>query len=175
MALLAEEFVEEWLNRQGYFTIRGSRVAKGELDLLAVSLSTGVVPKARHVEVQVSFNPVGYVSPVPKIFETKTYKGNSAKLRSPECLKEGAREYVQRKFFADEKKELRRMLYDGAWSCELVAHKVKDETELKLMSGFGAGIIRFSDVLRDLRGRPSLIRSCSRNDLVEAIRIYGTL
>lgn len=26
MALLAEEIVEEWLNRQGYFTIRGVKV-----------------------------------------------------------------------------------------------------------------------------------------------------
>lgn len=26
MALLAEEIVEEWLNRQGYFTIRGIKM-----------------------------------------------------------------------------------------------------------------------------------------------------
>jgi len=28
MALLAEELVEEWLNRQGFFTIRGLRAVE---------------------------------------------------------------------------------------------------------------------------------------------------
>lgn len=36
MALLAEEIVEEWLNRQGYFTIRGIKMGVQEIDLLAV-------------------------------------------------------------------------------------------------------------------------------------------
>ena len=36
MALLAEEVVEEWLNRKGYFTIRGAKVGVPEMDLLAV-------------------------------------------------------------------------------------------------------------------------------------------
>ena len=38
MALLAEEIVEEWLNRQGYFTIRGIKMVVHEIDLLAVKL-----------------------------------------------------------------------------------------------------------------------------------------
>ena len=38
MALLAEEIVEEWLNRQGYFTIRGIKMGVQEIDLLAVQL-----------------------------------------------------------------------------------------------------------------------------------------
>ena len=33
MALLAEELVEEWLNRQGYFTIRGIKFGVHEIDL----------------------------------------------------------------------------------------------------------------------------------------------
>jgi hypothetical protein len=32
MALLAEEIVEEWLNRQGYFTIRGIKKGVHEID-----------------------------------------------------------------------------------------------------------------------------------------------
>ena len=36
MALLAESLVEEWLNREGYFTIRGVKHGVGEMDLLAV-------------------------------------------------------------------------------------------------------------------------------------------
>ena len=33
MALLAEELVEEWLNRHGYFTIRGVKLGVHEMDL----------------------------------------------------------------------------------------------------------------------------------------------
>jgi hypothetical protein len=36
MALLAEEIVEEWLNRHGYFTICGIKMGVHEIDLLAV-------------------------------------------------------------------------------------------------------------------------------------------
>jgi len=35
MALLAEEVVEEWLNRQGYFTIRGIRLGVHESRLVS--------------------------------------------------------------------------------------------------------------------------------------------
>jgi hypothetical protein len=41
MALLAEELVEEWLNRAGYFTIRGVKLGVHEIDLLAVRPVTG--------------------------------------------------------------------------------------------------------------------------------------
>jgi hypothetical protein len=44
MALLAESLVEEWLNRKGYFTIRGLKHGLGEMDLLAVRPeSAGVI------------------------------------------------------------------------------------------------------------------------------------
>jgi hypothetical protein len=39
LALFAEALVEEWLNRKGYFTIRGVKVGNSEIDLLAVSPS----------------------------------------------------------------------------------------------------------------------------------------
>jgi hypothetical protein len=64
MALLAEILVEEWLNRKGYFTIRGVKHGLGEMDLLAVRpQSDGVV--GWHVEVTVSFRPIGYIAPEP--------------------------------------------------------------------------------------------------------------
>jgi hypothetical protein len=36
MALLAEEIVEEWLNRDGWFTIRGIKIGVDEIDILAI-------------------------------------------------------------------------------------------------------------------------------------------
>jgi len=47
MALLAESLVEEWLNRDGYFTIRGVKRGVGELDLLAVCPPPTRVPPAK--------------------------------------------------------------------------------------------------------------------------------
>lgn len=43
MALLVEKIVEEWLNRQGYFTLRGIKMGVQEIYLLAVKwLGNGV-------------------------------------------------------------------------------------------------------------------------------------
>ncbi len=66
MALLAEEIVEEWLNRQGYFTIRGIKTGVQEIDLLAVKWENNFQVKRRHIEVQASMRPVSYISSVPK-------------------------------------------------------------------------------------------------------------
>lgn len=57
MALLAEEIVEEWLNRQGYFTIRGVKIGVHEMDLLAVRFNAGAID-CRQTEVQASVRPV---------------------------------------------------------------------------------------------------------------------
>lgn len=62
MALVAETLVEEWLNRKGYFTIRGAKTGQGEIDLLAVSFRE---PDALHVEVSVSARAIGYISGPP--------------------------------------------------------------------------------------------------------------
>lgn len=47
MALLAEEIVEEWLNRLGFFRIRGVKIGVHEIDLLAVRLAhpSGMSPR----------------------------------------------------------------------------------------------------------------------------------
>ena len=48
MALLAEEIVEEWLNRNGYFTIRGIKLGVHEIDLLAIAVRGSTI-EARHI------------------------------------------------------------------------------------------------------------------------------
>ncbi|MGE0557802.1 MAG: hypothetical protein AB7E73_12575 [Burkholderiales bacterium] len=85
MALLAEEIVEEWLNRQGYFTIRGIKVGVHEIDLLAVKHHVDGKPECRHLEVQASMRPVSYISRVPKRDQKNSRAKNSAK-RSVEEL-----------------------------------------------------------------------------------------
>ena len=65
MAFLAETLVDEWLNRQGYFTVRGLKDGVSEIDLLGVRPGPKGL-EACHVEVQASFRPVGYITPITK-------------------------------------------------------------------------------------------------------------
>lgn len=61
MALLDEQLVEEWLNRNNYFTMRGIKCGVDEIDLLAVKHSDSGHLDLIHVEVHVSYRPIGYV------------------------------------------------------------------------------------------------------------------
>jgi len=66
MALLGESLVEEWLNRDGFFTIRGVRHGVDEMDLLAIRREKSGKVIGRHVEVQISFRPIGFIAKLPK-------------------------------------------------------------------------------------------------------------
>lgn len=61
MALLGEEVVEEWLNRRGYFTIRGIKLGVHEIDILAFRPKANGNHESRHIEVQISTNPIAYL------------------------------------------------------------------------------------------------------------------
>jgi hypothetical protein len=119
MALLAEELVEEWLNRKGYFTIRGIRLGVHEIDLLAVRLKGTEPTECRHIEVQASMNPKSYISKVPVADQRKGHRPNSI-LRSDEQLSIGVQEWVHKKYRTPKKVKLMQRLYDGPWTSELV-------------------------------------------------------
>jgi hypothetical protein len=83
MALLAETLVEEWLNRAGFFTMRGVRVGVSEMDLLAVRPGSSGL-EARHIEVQVSTNPVAYISPLTNAQSKSLGKAKTSAWARPE-------------------------------------------------------------------------------------------
>ena len=58
MSMLGEEVVQEWLNRDGHFTIRGAKVG---IDILAVKPADGTY-ECRHLEITLSANAIGYIS-----------------------------------------------------------------------------------------------------------------
>ncbi|HNY42901.1 MAG TPA: hypothetical protein PKJ41_21030, partial [Bryobacteraceae bacterium] len=87
MSLLAEELVEEWLNRNGYFTIRGLMVGRHEIDLLAVKITDKGIER-RHIEVQASTKPIGYVTKSPGS------AASIAKRRSDDDLRQHVAEWV---------------------------------------------------------------------------------
>lgn len=170
MALLAEEIVEEWLNRQGYFTIHGIKMGVQEIDLLAVKWRKDGNAECRHVEVQASMRPVSYISRVPKKDQKAGRAKNSAK-RSDEELIEGVAEWVETKFRRSDKKALMGSLWNGDWSSELVVNVVKSEEELKLIAGHGIKILRLNDIVSSLAKDSFVVGSASGADIVDLIHM----
>lgn len=166
MALLGEEVVEEWLNRQGYFTIRGIKLGVHEIDILAFKPNPKSNHECRQIEVQVSTNPISYISKIPKAIQKKGIAPGSAKERTTDELRQGIKEWVQKKFDHPKKAALRKRLYPGEWTRELVVNAVKHPEELELFREAGITIIRFADIVRQIQERSALIEAAAGNDLL---------
>ncbi len=174
MALLAEEIVEEWLRRNGYFTMRGIKLGVHEIDLLAVKLTSDGTVKCRHLEVQASVRPMSYISRVPKKLQREGRGANSVK-RSVSELDEGVREWVHTKFERDEKRRLMNQLWSSEWTRELVLNVVKSEDEVDLIRSYGITIHRLPDIVTAL-SRPSVVvGSTSGADIVDLIHLGNQL
>lgn len=171
MALLAEEIVEEWLNRNGYFTIRGIKLGVHEIDLLAIAVR-GTTIEARHIEVQASIRPISYLCQLPKNIQKETGRSPmSMKHRSKEELKDGVEEWINKKFDQDSKKRLRKELYQGEWIYELVIHHVKFQEELDLIEERGIKIHHLDDIVISLSKQDTLIQSASGTELVDLVML----
>jgi hypothetical protein len=171
MALLAEEIVEEWLNRQGYFTIRGIRLGVHEIDLLAVKwLADGNV-ECRHVEVQASMRPVSYISQVPKVRQREGRAANSA-ARSESELAQGVAEWVEKKFRSQKKRQLMATLWPGPWSSELVINQVKAQAEVELIVNHGITVHRLRDIVNQLRVSDAfVVKSAAGADFIDLLQM----
>ena len=148
MSLLAEVVVEEWLNRQGYFTIRGVKLGNDEIDILAIRPLSNSTIERRHIEVSVSTNPISYFSPLPASVRKATGRAVSAKKRSPEILAEAVRGWVDKKYRKPNKVQLLHALGDGDWSQEFVIHKVKYPEEIALIRSYGIKILHLADIVK---------------------------
>ena len=172
MALLGEEVVEEWLNRKGYFTIRGIKLGVHEIDILAFKPHPNGFQECRHIEVQVSTNPIAYISKVPKKIQIARGIGpDNAKERTVDELKQGIAEWVAKKFDHPKKVELRNRLFPGEWSRELVANEVKHPKELDLLREAGITILRLKDIVHELAETDTLIQAAAGNDLFTLMQL----
>lgn len=176
MALLAETLVEEWLNRRGYFTIRGVKEGVSEMDLLAVRPSGGEGVEALHVEVQTSFRPVSYLSPLTKDLAASLGKPRGAAVhRTPEMLEQCAKAWVEKKYQSPKKANRREALWPGlAWEWLLVHAVVKHPEELKEIGKHNVSLVPLGTVLEDLcpPHRPPFTASAG-GDLADLIDFYG--
>ncbi len=162
MALLDEQIVEEWLNSNGYFTIRGLRHGVGEIDLLAIN-TQGEVPQYLHVEVQISFNPIGYIG-----------GNNNAMIRTEEEIKEGVYEYFKKKFTNEGKIQKRNeVLPNVDWHYQFVHAVVREPKELKYLKELGVKVISYKDVLNDLLNNNTHSSSSVASDILKIVRFMN--
>lgn len=175
MALLAESLVEEWLNRDGFFTIRGVKHGVGEMDLLAVRPEPGGKIIGWHVEVQASFRPIGYIGRrTEKMMAESGGSASSARKRTIEEVEACAREWVEKKFRGRDKMRLRERLWPGVeWSFHLVHAVLRDETELQVFTAAGVTCHPFHELLSRLCERSERTFSGSAGgDLAEIVSYY---
>lgn len=169
MALLAEEIVEEWLNRQGYFTIRGIKIGVREIDMLAVRFKDDDKPDCRHIEVQASMRPVSYISRIPKQLQ-KTGRAPNTIKRSESELEKGVQEWVDAKFRHKDKNILIKKLCNASWSSELVLNNVKSQDEVGLIQRHGIKIIWLKDIIKSLLEDAFVISSACGADFIDLIQ-----
>jgi len=175
MALLAEELVEEWLNRQGYFTIRGLKLGVHEMDLLAIKLRPNGTLDCRHIEVQASMRPVSYITPVTKGRQKEGVARNSAKVRSDADLRVGIQEWIEKKFDHREKVKLRARLAKGVWSRELVVNAVKHRREVELIQELGISILELPTILDEMSVSTRPVEAAAGGHLLDLVSMANRL
>jgi hypothetical protein len=169
MALLAEEIVEEWLNRQAFFTIRGLKLGLHEIDLLAVRYGTHGL-ECRHIEVQASVRPMSYLTDLSKEVQKATgRRPKNAKLRSDDELRSGIEEWIGKKWDHAGKAKLRTKLAPGPWSRELVIYNVRHERELELLVQSGIVVHRLRDIVRQLKSPGMVIEGAVGAHLLDLV------
>ena len=174
MALLAEELVEEWLNRKGFFTIRGIKLGVQEIDLLAIGFVDST-PICRHIEVTASMRPISYICALPKEVRRETGRSsNSAKRRDSSEISKGVEEWIQKKYKHPEKQRIREKLFNGPWTYELVVHNVKFEEELYEIEHQGIQIHRLNNIIAELSSSETIVPGAAGSNLLELVLIGKT-
>lgn len=175
MAALAESLVDEWLNRQGFFTVRGLRRGVDEIDLLAVRPKESSL-EAWHVEVQASFRPMAYISAIPKeLISSFGAGGRSAKKRSSEILRHCVAHWVHGKYLSKRKVAMREDAWPKQnWQYVLVHAESRWPDELKCIAACGVSLSPLHTVLAELQSvEHGALRGGAGTDITELISYYG--
>ncbi len=164
MSLLGEEVVEEWLNRSGYFTIRGIKTGNSQMDILAIKPLPRGKHDCRHIECQLSIRPVSYIT-----------IHNAKKLDDAELMPHvsGWLHNKHNKFDKPKMVDLRQRLCPGKWTKELVLGNVKHEQEINLFKKHGIGVHRLTDILLEMAKGNTVVQSATGADLFDLMRIQS--
>lgn len=175
MGAIAEKFVEEWLNRNHFFTVRGLSAGVREIDLLALR-NRGSGIETAHFEVSVSANPVGYMTLLTKeaMAELGATSAGAAVARPPHLVKQCAEAWVQRKFLHPVISACRDDFVPGSQWEMVFAHGVLNHPEeLEYIKGCGVKTVHISKIIDDLRN-PGHRRSTS-GEVKDIIRMMQLL
>lgn len=167
MALVAETLIEEWLNRNGYFTIRGAKVAGGgEIDLLGVSLRED---DAIHVESTVSADPKGYLT------------GGGLSRRTREEMRTAAEGWFAKKFRGRPLKRQARPIEDRreqlapgrSWRFMLVHGDLAYPTEPGVIEELGVEVKHINEIMAELVDRKrTFVTSSEASGVAELLDIF---
>lgn len=144
------------------------KLGRHEIDLLAVKKTKDRL-ECRHIEVQASVSPIGYVTHAPGS------SASIAKRRSDEELQKHAREWVRHKFDLPEKQLARERLAAGHWSRELVVNEVKYPDELRVITGEGLNVLYLRDLVNELKSKSMDFKGASGAHLVDLITLSSSL
>src|SRR3954470_3506923 len=174
MAALAESLVDEWLNRQGFFTVRGVKHGVGEIDLLGVRPAPEGL-EASHCEFEESFPPIGYIARVPsKAYKDFAKSKTSMKQRPRALVEEAVTEWIKKKFTARSKKATCDAAWSGlSWQYVFVHAVVREPSELEFIASHGVEVIPLHRVLSELgHGVAAGLRGGAGTDLSEIIEYF---
>ncbi|HET6245378.1 MAG: hypothetical protein H0V01_13935 [Bacteroidetes bacterium] len=174
MALLAEQVVEEWLTRKGYFTIRGLKMGIDEIDLLAIKNKGNGEWEKIHVEVQVSIRPVNYISGLTKERQEEfSIKGSgNATKRTNEQLELAVQDWIQKKFLSEKKKQIRHRLTGSEdWKFLFVYGNVKNPQELTFIKSHNVETINIQEILKSFGSNKFDYTTGSATDLIELMEL----
>ena len=159
MALIDEQLVEEWLNRQNFFTMRGIKSGIDEIDLLAVRHNVNGKNDYWHTEVQVSFRPIGYIG-----------GDTNARKRTEQEILDGVLQWVDKKFKSERKVNRRNdILPSVSWRYLLVHGEVREITELGIMKQLGVDLLPYKTVLLELCADKTKTSSSTATSITEIL------
>ena len=155
MSDLFENIVAGWLASQGYFVVQDLKVGARELDILAVKVKNGKIVKARHVEVQCSSEPIGYLG-----IDRKAGKKNQVE------VEQSVKEYVKKKYDESSVKEKAEYLLGKGYEKYLVYGRLKDEDmQIAALKANGVIAMPISSILsklRNMKAKESLLTTDNR-------------
>lgn len=146
------------------------------MDLLAVREGK-LGLEGRHIEVQVSANPISYISPLTTT-QAKALKKSrtSAWARPKKVLETAVSAWVEKKFLDPKKVKARNRAWRGlSWSYELVHGSVRHPEELALIESHGIKTVSFHLVLASLcNGKAIAHKGGAGTDIADILAYYVT-
>lgn len=148
-----------------------------EIDLLGVRPGPTGGLEAWHVEAQISFRPVGYITQLCRAERERSGRSpNSAIRRSSEVLKESVSEWIHKKYDSPKKVKLREKVWPdllSPWKKIFVHGIANYQEELSLINQKGVALIPFREILDYLNASQGLT-GASGTDISDIIRYFGS-